>query len=209
MAEILRFQTNVPEEVVLTNPLGREVEGNYGTQYMHTLDDGRIAYLPPVVEQRIGELGIAKDEPIEITKAEVRTGQRKAIEWQVRRVNPTGSEQVGSAPMFQAPLQTATAPQGNASPQGAVAGVAFATHNQTQNTNGNSVVKPVPPIKPQYGDALAEFLETAQIAVKAAETKATAAGFSIRYDNRDVAALATTMFIQAAREGFLQWRPRA
>lgn len=53
MSDILRFNADVPVEVVLRWDEGKQVEGRYGQQVMFTLADGRIVYVPPVVASRI------------------------------------------------------------------------------------------------------------------------------------------------------------
>ena len=86
MSDILRFNTNTPVEVALRWEDGREVEGRYGLQVMYTLADQRVIYVPPIVAQQIRELGIRQGERFEICKAEARQGERRWIEWQVRRL---------------------------------------------------------------------------------------------------------------------------
>lgn len=60
MAEILRFETNVPVEVALRFSDGKHVEGRYGDQVMYSLADERIIYVPPIVERKIQELQIER-----------------------------------------------------------------------------------------------------------------------------------------------------
>ena len=83
---ILRFNTNSPVEVALRWDDGKRVEGRYGEQVMYTLDDDRVMYVPPVVAQRIRELGIRAREAFEICKAELREDNKRWIEWRVRRI---------------------------------------------------------------------------------------------------------------------------
>ena len=59
MAEILRFDTNVPVEVALRFSDGKHVEGRYGDQVMYSLEDDRIMYVPPIVEHRASEISFA------------------------------------------------------------------------------------------------------------------------------------------------------
>jgi hypothetical protein len=63
------------------------------------------------------------------------------------------------------------------------------------------------PIKATYGAAMAEFLLIAGRATRAAEVTLGAEGGSVRFDSRDVAALATTMMIAAERAGWITWKP--
>ncbi len=68
---------------------------------------------------------------------------------------------------------------------------------------GSATVNSIPPEKVPYGVAFANFLTMACQAVQAAE-KSSPSG-SVRYDNRDVAAIATTMFIAADKAGWLTY----
>jgi hypothetical protein len=63
------------------------------------------------------------------------------------------------------------------------------------------------PTQVQYGHAFADFLILAADAVRTAERNSPTG--SVRFDNRDVAAIATTMWIAAEREGFLTWNGAA
>jgi hypothetical protein len=62
------------------------------------------------------------------------------------------------------------------------------------------------PIKPSYQRAMTAFLIIAGRSAKAAEVTLGAEGGSVRFDSRDVAALATTLMIQAMRDGRIQWK---
>src|SRR4051812_17668980 len=107
---ILRFNTNAPVEVALRRDDGKRVEGRYGEQVMYTLDDDRVMYVPPIVAQRIRELGIRAREAFEICKAELREDNRRWIEWRVKRIEEP--RQPGESP--NAPEAAATVLNGNA-----------------------------------------------------------------------------------------------
>jgi type I restriction-modification system DNA methylase subunit len=47
------FQTNVPESMALAFNDGITVEGRYGDQVMYTLEDERVMYVPPIVQEQI------------------------------------------------------------------------------------------------------------------------------------------------------------
>ena len=66
---------------------------------------------------------------------------------------------------------------------------------------------PAMPTKVQYGMAFANFLILAADAVRVAERNSPAG--SVRFDNRDVAAIATSMFIAADKAGYLTWNGAA
>lgn len=53
--QILRFKTNVVEEIALENSEGRLVEGRFEDLVMYSLTDGRIVYVKPIVAQKINE----------------------------------------------------------------------------------------------------------------------------------------------------------
>lgn len=55
---ILRFQTNVPNEVSLESPQGVVVQGRYGDRMMFNLTDGQVMYVPPIVANKIEAEGI-------------------------------------------------------------------------------------------------------------------------------------------------------
>jgi len=211
MAEYLRFSTNIPEEVALRFPEGRQVQSKLegGTdQVMYSLVDGRVMYVPLHVGERIRELHIGPGERFSLVKAEVKTGNRRGIEWQVNRVDP--------APEAPAPQPAApTAPKA-AKPEGAAAQPVTPAGVQSQpNTNGNGPVNgngtakanAAAPIKASFAAAAEEFMVTAIEAARKAEEYAASHSCSIRFTSEDIQGLASTLFIQAAREGWLTWRP--
>src|SRR5437667_10012636 len=85
MHEVVKFEINTPVEVTLQLEEGKHVEGRYGDQVMYSLLDNRVMYVPPYVEQRIQELAIAAGEPLQLCKRAVKNGNRKWVEWSVRR----------------------------------------------------------------------------------------------------------------------------
>ncbi len=123
MKERIVFQTNVPVTAALAYADGVKVEGRYGDQVMYTLSDERVMYVPPIVRDKLVELGIKQREPFSICKAERRDGNRRFIEWVVKRLD---SEQ----PSAQAAEQTGN----HASP---VASTATATADGGVGSNGN------------------------------------------------------------------------
>jgi hypothetical protein len=79
MAEIVRFEINIPQLLKLKQARGLEKEGNYGTQFMHSLIPSGIVFLDPQVEQMVQELGVRDGESVEV----IRPAKGKA--WIVRR----------------------------------------------------------------------------------------------------------------------------
>ena len=87
MRERIAFQTNVPVTVALAYADGLQVEGRFGDQIMYTLADERVMYVPLVVRSKLVELGIQPRESFAICKAERKEGNRRFIEWQVKKVS--------------------------------------------------------------------------------------------------------------------------
>src|SRR5579871_6289313 len=106
---ILPFQINVPAEVTLERPEGTLVQGRYGDRVMFTLADGRIMYVPPFVASKIQGDGVAPGDRFQLCKTQVRNGNRRSIEWTVRRLDP--SEASAETPLehdLRASLETET-----------------------------------------------------------------------------------------------------
>ena len=85
MGERIAVQTNVPVTVALAYADGLPVEGRFGDQIMYTLVDERVMYVPPLIRTKLVELGIQPREPFTICKAERKEGNRRFIEWQVKK----------------------------------------------------------------------------------------------------------------------------
>ena len=67
---------------------GLKVEGRFGDQVMYSLTDGRVMYVPPIVRDKLVELGIRQHKPFAICRAERREGNRRFVDWVVQ---PEGS----------------------------------------------------------------------------------------------------------------------
>jgi hypothetical protein len=104
MSDILRFQTNIPEEFSLKFSDGKEVEGNFGPQIMFSLEDGRKAFLPPIVETKFKSLGIGRGERVSVCKTEVKG---RAV-WVVKRVDPPAPRPAAAVPIRQEPQRIDT-----------------------------------------------------------------------------------------------------
>src|SRR5579863_7803908 len=102
MKERVVFETNVPVTAVLAYDDGIKVQGRYGDQVMYSLTDERVMYVPPIVRNKLVELGIRQGDPFSICKAERRDGNRRFIEWAVTRIQSeepnTGDAAHGDVP---------------------------------------------------------------------------------------------------------------
>jgi hypothetical protein len=191
--ETIRFSTNVPAVVALAFDEGKDVEGRYGDQVMYSLQGERVMYVPPIVREKMVALGIRRNDPIRITKAEARDGNRKGIQWLVERVQP---EEFVPAP---APPQVVR-PAGEAAQEG----IYTPGSNGSSAGNGNGA-RPIPPSVPFVGTGAGGWLLSALVNTidicEAAQKYAHAKNFEIRFEAADVRALAITAFIQHSREG--------
>jgi hypothetical protein len=91
MLDKVKFETNVPIELALKFDSGKPVPGSYGDQVLYSVvHDGqdKVVYVEPIVDRRMQDLGIRRGERFSITKAEVKNGTRRGIEWKVARVDP-------------------------------------------------------------------------------------------------------------------------
>jgi len=191
MKEKVMFQTNVPVTAALAYPDGMKVEGRYGDQVMYSLIDERVMYVPPIVRDKLVELGIRQNDPFSICKAEQRDGNRRSIQWTVKRIppeQPSTNDAVHtglSSPVVASAAPGVTVPgNGNGKPNGKTAGA----------LNGPHVAHA------SLRSALAASIDAAI----EAEHYATEHGLSVRFGSEDLRAMALSLFIQTARNGGVQ-----
>ena len=189
MKERVVFEANVPVTATLAYADGLKVQGRFGDQVMYSLTDGRVMYVPPIVRDKLVELGIRQNEPFAICRAERREGNRRFVDWVVQ---PDGSA---------VPTPSATAySDAHGEP---VNGDNGASVKPNGNGNGNGHGKPAStPTKSGTAEtALRAALTTSIDAALAAEQYASAHGLSIRFGSEDLRAMALSLFIQHARDG--------
>ena len=196
--EKVRFETNVPQVVAIDPrfPEPKRVEGRYGDQVMVSLTENRIAYLEPEVAEQIETLRIRPGEPFSVCKEEVRDGNRRGLKWTVDFTTPaTGPQKLAAA--GPGGREVGGYPGDNG------------THGKGVGASGNGKDGPTSiPTKADYRAAMTEFLIAALASAQEAEQWAAAHNCSVRFTSQDVQGLASTLFIQAAREGWLTWRPQ-
>jgi hypothetical protein len=189
MKERIVFQANVPVTATLAYADGLKVQGRFGDQVMYSLTDGRVMYVPPIVRDRLLELGIRQNGPFNICRAERREGNRRFVDWVVQphsAASPTPSAN-----------SHADAP---GLPVNGGSGARFKPNN---NGNGNRGGKPacVPASAAIAETALCAALMSSIDAALAAEHYASAHGLSVRFGSEDLRAMALGLFIQHARDG--------
>jgi hypothetical protein len=81
MKERVMFEANVPVTAALAYSDGLRVRGRFGDQVMYLLTDGRVMYVPPIVRDKLVELGIRQNELFAICRAERREGNRRFVDW--------------------------------------------------------------------------------------------------------------------------------
>ena len=200
---ILRFQTNVPNEVSLESPQGIVVQGRYGDRMMFNLTDGQVMYVPPIVANKIEAEGIGPGEPFELCKSQVKTGQRRSIEWSVRRLDPERTAR-----------DTSWAIE---SPETQLESDLRASVTIANGKNGKSPVADEPPpnlpieeenltVKPatQPLTKLESALKTAIAAAHNAEKFGAEIGYVVRFDSDAIKSMAITVLINMS-EGSRRW----
>jgi hypothetical protein len=198
MKEVVRFAIDTPVEVALRFETGKHVEGRFGDQVMYSLLDNRVMYVPPYVEQRIKELAIAAGEPLQLCKQAKTDGNRKWVEWSVRR-----------APQQPRPSDNVTAAAGQV-PSGAQNHANGNTNGEANGQSNDSAEKSLTVIPNAVTGAGIIAMElalngAAEIAQRV-EGRAASKSYSLRFSNEDIRAIALTIFIQAMRDGGARWQ---
>lgn len=189
MKERVVFEANVPVTATLAYADGLKVQGRFGDQVMYSLTDGRVMYVPPIVRDKLLELGIRQNEPFAICRAERREGNRRFVDW-VIQPHSTASP-------------TPTANSHTEAPGSPVNGDSGARFKPNANGNGGGSGKPasVPASAATAETALRAALMSSIDAALAAEQYASAHGLSVRFGSEDLRAMALSLFIQHARDG--------
>ncbi len=231
--EIVKFEPNVPMTVTLQYAEGRIVEGRFGEQVMFSLHGNQMMYLDMGVAEKINALEPAAGESVTICKTWNRQRTQRP-RWDVSlSINTEKTRAAHEAPRARftspadeppdawpdapavphpadipIPAQRASAVH----PVMAQAMAPFAPPPAPQGTGTNGPARmpqqqpAAVPIKPSYQQAMTAYLIIAGRAATAAEKTLGPEGSSVRFDSRDIAALATTLMIQAMRDGRMQWR---
>ena len=99
MSKILKIESTdprnpVPTLITLKFNQPKEVEGNYGTQYMYGVivnGEEKTIYATPGMHRRIQELGAKQGDTLSV----IRTGQGKETRWDIIIDGRNGNKQVG------------------------------------------------------------------------------------------------------------------
>ena len=202
MREIVKFFVNVPVEVALQRDNPKQVEGRYGPQMMYTLADDRIMYVPMIVADRIRELDVGSGETIEICKAEIKEGNRRWINWQVRRAEEAQQpDSSPNAPAAAASVSSEAQDHSNGNTNGSSNGQDFQPRFAAAS---DGALLPVPVQGPAVTVMETAMNAAAEIA-RRVESRAALSSQPLQFTSEDVRAIGLTMFIQAMREGNVRW----
>jgi len=177
---ILQWQANEPVQVQLKFPSGKHVEGKFGEQAMFSLLDGRVMYVPLIVEKQIQELGIKRGQPVEICKQQ----ENGKTQWKVRRVQ---EKPVEEKPQPKPAARAASnAPDSNRKPQPAAELLDGAV----------SLDGPDVDVSPDAAQSQLEHaLKIALQAAKRAERFSQEIGHPVQFDTSDIRLMAQTLVI--------------
>ena len=191
-SKIIRFETNIAQTLAVKNIQGQEKENSYGKpEVMYFTTDGRILYVPPIVREQLMEQEIQQGEMFTLCKREMKGDQgKKVTRWIAERADvlpgqqPNGTFVAPAPPPQQPPAPRLVQPQLQPQPQAATA----------------------PRTTAECGDAFAEFLILAGRSIQHAQKILATENNTVQFDSRDVAAIATSMFIAASNVGVITWR---
>lgn len=219
MNEIIKFQTNIPEEMAFTYEDGRETEGRFGTQYYRQTTDGRVVYLQPFVEQRLLEMEIKPGERVQIGKMEVTEGRKKGIRWEIKRVDPPSDQtsdpaqpshlakNVPAAPVKTVPkndqVQSTTPriPPQRVAPAPAIPVQNTATAAQPEPSPFEQPLEdPKPVVHTQTSNILRSCLMSAIDAARDAQQYAARVGFPLVFGPQEVQDMAISLYIQMSKQ---------
>ncbi|MDP8990439.1 MAG: hypothetical protein M3N41_10230 [Acidobacteriota bacterium] len=186
MADIIRYEINIPQRFEIAHPVGVEKEGQYGVQFQHRTCDGRLTYLEPIVEQQLDRLGIVPGEEIEICKRQTGAGNSRRIQWTVQRVREILTQEPKEQSGERKALSAPTAPSVN---------------NSTQITNSPQGSSYEPRItQGAAARVMATSLKASIDALIEAQAYAAGKGVDFKMTEDKVVSVGISMFIQSFKE---------
>ena len=167
-------------------------------------------YVPPIVANKIEAEGIGPGERFELCKVQVKTGQRRSIEWSVRRLNPEEVKVEVPAEAIEPPetqlesdlrASVDLVNSKNGKEPGASANLPAASAPCNGHTNGATA--PAHPGNPPL-TKLESALKTAIAAAHNAEKFGAEIGYVVRFDSDAIKSMAITVLINMS-EGSRRW----
>jgi hypothetical protein len=206
---ILRFEPNIPQQISLSNALGKPIEGKYGPQVFYTLTDGRVMFVQPDTAKQISLLGVEPGESFFICKR--KNGQRNIWDLWLTPESEKARARAEEPEIERQLRESISQAQQRRHPQPIRK---EAASERFQPVNGTGTYGPAPqpipvakPSKIEYEEAMGSFLVIAGRAAKRAESVLGKEQAAVRFNSRDIAAFATTCFIAAEQRGLLTWTP--
>ena len=147
-------------------------------------------YVPPIVRDKLLELGIRQNEPFAICRAERREGNRRFVDWLVQ---PNGSGTPSQREAVHSDMPDPSPANDNCGAR------AKSSSNGNGSGNGNPVRTPTGSGTAET--ALRSALMASIDAALAPEQYVSAHGLSVRFGSEDLRAMALSLFIQHTRDG--------
>jgi hypothetical protein len=188
---IIKIIPNKPLIVNLLYASAKEKQGQYGLQYLYTLEGGHALFVPPIAHDEIQKLHAGPGEPFTLTKS---IGEGNQAVWKVERVVQNDRN---VQPVAQPSAPSTDETKRPASDVNAVV--------PKFTTNGNKQVAVMPAAAPTLATPQSRTLARQLIAAIDAGIAATAyaktQNFPFELTSRDICALAITGGIQVFKEG--------
>jgi hypothetical protein len=187
----ISFETNVPKIIRLDFPPdGAPLKpGRYGDQYMFVVnEDAGVMFVDPPVRDLIVSTGAQAGDEVAITRREVRENGRKAVRWEVERVEEEPEPPPPPPPPPDRPANGAPKPaQPQPAPQ--LAEQLCEAHREAHCAL----------CRQSQANPLTPALTAAIDAAAAAEQHARTRGLAIRFSSEDVRAMALSLYIDSRR----------
>jgi hypothetical protein len=206
--EKVTFRVDETQLVTLEFDDGQEVAGRGGPQAQYFLGENRIMWVDPEISQAIWNTGARAGDTVAITKCEVRENGKKAIEWQVEKVE---DETADHPPQASEPDERAAAIV-RAMPQAPRAAAAPApaspTHQLIDELRGSLGIPRTPATAETWEATSAAAPNQIALAMCAAiratlfaENYGARIGKPVAFGTEDIRAIANTLYISQTRGG--------
>jgi hypothetical protein len=174
----IKFQTNKPLTVIFPYGDFMEVSGQYGTQFLYTVEVDGVRdrlYTTPKLHQKLQDEGIEAGSMLTITKIE---GEGNRLDWKIEDQSQNGHAEVKVEDELHA--------QVNGETNGAVISFPSNTGNGHQQ-----------PVRPDF-DRMDQLLDCC---LKSSLDAWNGLDEGISFSSEDVRAVGITLFIECARKG--------
>ncbi len=216
MSDVMELRTNIWEEAALKFPTGKLIDTKRGPRVLFTVIDAegqeRALFLSPAEGAKVDELRLGPGERFNLAKLEVKTGNRRYLDFAVQRVDPPAATQV------QLPTATAPRPEPPAPPPAKVSGAAVpvrsaggdpgngqsSTPPKPANGNGHAAANGAPCWDPK-AELLRCYDEAIDVLVMARD-RAAGNGLPVQFTGEDLRQVAATLYIDAGKDRRTPWQ---